>query len=269
MASSGLVAKGRPSNYADLRNAVSRATEFEKELLDIDQETEVELLVRGGIPREDWNDSVLLDVGSGNTKGGYYQPDSGFSLAKVVVVAGKIDGTVTFTQTIQAEMKKRSLQDFANFAQIASESRKILVERVRESEIGRKPGLVNRQKVFLSGGTPWAIATLTDPQGMLEDHPIVEFRIEELRKFHKTLKETGQIPSPDISRIPESIRHQAEDQVNSVLNTFTPENLLAGSEILLGFDEVLRWQSGNKEVYFTKAGVVAWIVGFVGRAAKK
>jgi hypothetical protein len=264
-----LTIKGKPSNFAELRTAVSRATEFEKELLEIDQETEVELLVRGGIPHDNWKDSVLLDIGSGNTKGGYYQPSSGFNLEKVVVVAGKLEGTVSFTQSIQAEMKKRNLQDFAQFAQVASELRKVLVDKVRDSEIGRKPGLVNRRKVFLSGGTPWAIATLTDPQGMLDDRPIVKFRIEELRKFHKALKETGQIPRPDLSQLPEAIREHAEDQVNSVLNTFTPENLLAGSEILFGFDEALRWQSGNKEVYFTKSGVLAWIIGFVGRESKK
>ena len=120
------------------------------------------------------------------------------------------------------------------------------MDTVKESEIGRKPGLVNRRKVFLSGGAPWAIATLTDPAGMLDDNPCMKFRLEDLRKFHKAVQETGQIPLPDLSRLPEPIRKQAEEQINAVLNTFTPENLLAGSEILLAFDERCAGKPGTR-----------------------
>jgi hypothetical protein len=34
-------------------------------------------------------------------------------------------------------------------------------------------------------------------------------------------------------------------------------------EILLAFDDALGWGKNQKEIYFTKAGLVAWIVGFV------
>ncbi len=267
VASSGLTTKGRPSNFDELRKAVDQATENTVALREIDQKTEVELLILGAVPRENWRDAILLDVGSGNTKGGYYQPASGINLSRVVVMASEIEGSGLFTQTIQKEMNRRMLRNFSDFCDIAGELRKELVDKVRWSEVVRKPGLANRAKIFLSGGVIWAIATLSDPEAAMDDKPYMKLSLEHVRNFHDALKKTGQIPTPDVSRFSEPLRKQAQDQIDAVMNTFTPENLVAGSEILLGFEERLRWQ--KKEVYFTKSGVVAWIVGFVGRAEKK
>jgi hypothetical protein len=268
VASSGLTSGGRPSNFEELRKAVADATEEAKELIEIDQATEVELLILGAVPRDKWKDSVLVDVGSGNTKGGYYQASSGINVAKVVVMGAKYDGTVRFTNAVRAKMKQEGKAGFKNFIATASQLRESLVEAVKESEIQRKPGLLNRKAVFVSGGAPWAIAMLTDPAGMLDDNPIVKFRLDKVQEFRKKLAETGEIPRPDLAKLPEALRKQAEEQIDSVLNTFTPENLLVGSEILLGFDEGLSWQAHHKDVNFTKSSVVAWIVGFIARSQK-
>jgi hypothetical protein len=52
VASSGLTAHGRAANFNELAKAVAAATEFAKELKEIDQPTEVELTILGAIPRE-------------------------------------------------------------------------------------------------------------------------------------------------------------------------------------------------------------------------
>ena len=39
--------------------------------------------------------------------------------------------------------------------------------------------------------------------------------------------------------------------------------VLVGVELLLGFNDALRWDQDKKEVFFTKEGLVAWTLGFV------
>ena len=74
---------------------------------------------------------------------------------------------------------------------------------------------------------------------------------------------------PDLSGINPTVRTRVESEVRAVRDTFTPENLLAGSEILLGFAKVLEWEESEKDLYFAKSGVVAWIVGYVEMERRK
>src|SRR5436190_6835878 len=93
----------RASNRADLVAAVKKATG--QELRFIDEKTEVALTIAGVVPRDDRDGSIVLDVGGGNTKGGY-QP-RGKPLVYVAVPLG----SVTFTEKVRdhARAKKMSL----------------------------------------------------------------------------------------------------------------------------------------------------------------
>jgi hypothetical protein len=265
--SSLLAADESKENVQALRKAVSEATGGTEELLQIDQATEVDLLIRGAIPRSHWDDAILIDVGSGTVKCGYHHPQRGIHVERNEVVATVIDGTIAYTKKIQAEMTKGGERGFAAFCDVASRLRgPEVVEKVAD-EINRKPGLINRKRIYLSGGAPWALLTLTNPIGSAKMSDLyVPVSLDDIRKFRDDLQRTGRVPPRDLSGQPEAIRRKAEEQVREVLDTFTPENLLAGCEVLLGFADALQCQQLNKEVYFTRSGVVAWIVGYVGQA---
>ena len=268
VASSGLTVKGEPSNYGVLRRAISEATGGAKDLLQIDQAAEVDLLIRGAIPRQDWGNAILIDIGSGNVKCGYHHPKRGLHVATNYVVSTAIEGTVTYTRTIQEEMARSGGHGFADFCEVAQRLRgKAVVDKVA-SEVGRKPGLENRNRVYLSGGATWAIVTLTNPVSATRpDALTVSVPLDDIRKFRDELKRRGQVPVPDLSRIAdERTRQEAEEAIKEVQDNFTKENLLAGAELLLGFADVLRWRELGKQVYFSRSGVVAWIVGFVDKS---
>ncbi len=115
VASSGLTAGDVPKNMDELRKAIVKATGGEKQLEEIDQHKEVELLIRGIVPREHWADAILLDVGSGNAKVGYIEPTVGINVEKCRVLPAKIEGTVSFTKAVKAVMTKKGLKGFAGF----------------------------------------------------------------------------------------------------------------------------------------------------------
>jgi len=268
VAGSGLTAKGEPPNFDALRKAVVEATGGASKLVKIDQATEVDLLIRGAIPRQDWGNAVLIDIGSGNVKCGYHHPKRGLHVETNYAVSDVIEGTVAYTKTIQVEMARSGRRGFADFCEAAERLRsKAVVEKVA-NQIARKPGLENRTRIYLSGGAPWAIVTLTNPVGSTRpDALIVAVPLDDIRKFRDELRRTGRVPVPDLSSVTDkNARNAAEEAVRDALDNFTKENLLAGAEILLGFADVLKWQELNKDVYFTRSGVVAWIVGFVEKA---
>jgi hypothetical protein len=269
VASSGLAAKGLlPANMDELRKAVMKATGGEESLEEISQVREVELLVRGVIPRASWGDSIVLDVGSGNSKVGYIEPKIGINIEKVEVLRAEIEGTVRFTRSINDEMKKQRLKGFTAFRDLAARSRDQIEERI-QADLSRKAGLKARPRVYISGGAVWAIATLTNPGQVINEELYINFPLKVLREFHEQLRTTGKLPTPNLAALAPQDRERAEQEIRSVRDLFTAENLLAGSEILLGFAQVLDWQESDKELYFAKSGVVAWIVGYVESERKK
>jgi hypothetical protein len=268
VASSGLL-KGRPSNLGELEQAVRAATGGAKALEPIPQKREVELLMRGAIPKEFLEDSVLVDVGSGNVKGGYFHPRRGPHVERFYVLDVELDGTEAYRQRIEKEMREENVgSGFGRFWKIAERRRNQLVEDVAE-EIGRKPGLVSsaRRRVYLSGGAPYVIASLLHPLEMARDDVLeVRFTVEELHNFIRKFQKTERIPVPPLDGLSGRDREDAEAKVREVLDIFEPRSLLAGAEILLAFNEALHWEEDKKDVYFTKSGLVAWIVGYVAES---
>lgn len=268
VASSGLL-MGKPSNLDELKKAIREATGGAREPQEISQKQEVELLLRGSIPREQWENAVLVDVGSGNVKCGYIHPQRGPHVERPYVIDAEIEGTVAYRQTIEKQLKSEKAGDsFRRFCKVAEQGRDKLAAEVAD-EIGRSPGLLSseRHRVYLSGGAPYAIASLLHPLEMARDSvPDVQFTLHELHAFVNALQNTEQVPHPSLEHLSPADRELAEAKVREVMDLFDPKSLLAGAEIVLGFGQALHWEQDKKELYFTKSGLVAWIVGFVAEA---
>ena len=266
VASSGLL-KDKPTNYEELEKAVREATGGARALAKVSQEREMELLMRGAIPRAEWDNAVHVDIGSGNVKCGYIVAEHKPHVGRAYVADVELDGTVAYRQKIDELMKQgNASKSFRRFCKIAEERREALATEVKE-QIGRRPGLENeyRRLVYLSGGSPYVIASLLHPLEMAKDEvPEVRFTLKELRGFIDAIQNTEKIPHPSLAGFTESDQKLAESQLRDAGDIFSdPKSLLAGAEIMLGFNEALQWEQNKKEIYFTKSGLVAWIVGFV------
>lgn len=267
--SSGLIG----DNPQDLSAEISRRTSQTPEFLDVD--TEVQLTIAGAIPKryksgQSWFDnrgiSVLIDIGSGNTKGGYQQlrqvavGNAGYDF----VTWGIPKGTVTFTNEVNKAAGKTA--DYTAFTRRAQALSNDSLRAPLRSEVARKPGLLNRRKVYLSGGIVWAMATLLRPEDRRSFTPVT---MADINNFYlRAVANPETLLEPDLSRIANAaLRQEAEREVESVRNTFTPKNLVAGAEILRAVATEMNF--ANKRLQFVRFGHLAWILSYVRLQAER
>lgn len=264
--SSGLKA----DNPQDLIKAVHEKTGKTMTFLDV--ETEVQLSVVGTIPQRyrykgDWKDnrgiSVLMDIGSGNTKGGYQvirqlptgTPDYDY------VTVGIPKGTVSFTNEINQAVGEAG--DLTDFARKAKELAPVSIKAGLRKEMERKPGLVNRPRVYMSGGIVWAMATLLYPD---DRRALVPIKAEDIDLFYRKVTSdpdtVQKFLNPDLSKriTNRQVRAEAEKELETVRNTFSPRNLIAGAEILKAVSS--EFQLSQKRIRFARYAYLAWILSY-------
>jgi len=267
--SSGLIG----DNPLDIADEIKRRIGVEIEFLDI--ETEVQLTIAGTIPRRyrvgrTWYDnrsvSVMVDVGSGNTKGGYQQlrqvaigrPDYDY------VSWGMPIGTVTYTN----EVSKAAGGD-ADLPSFIKRSQELSLSMLRPSirtEVSRKPGLLNRKKVYISGGIVWSMITLLHPEDRRSYIPVT---LNDINTFYQRVTtDPDGLLNPDLSGIRNaSVREEAEREVESVRNTFTTKNLVAGAEVLRAVANELGFP--GKTLIFARFGYLSWVLNYVRLQAEQ
>lgn len=267
--SSGLIG----DNPLDISDEIKRRIGVEIEFLDV--ETEVQLTIAGTIPRRyrvgrTWYDnrsvSVMVDIGSGNTKGGYQQlrqvaigrPDYDY------VSWGMPIGTVTFTNEVsKAAGGDADLQSFIKRSQELSLT--MLRPSIR-TEVSRKPGLLNRKKVYVSGGIVWSMITLLHPEDRRSYIPVT---LNDINTFYQRVTtDPDGLLNPDLSGIRNaSVREEAEREVESVRNTFTTRNLVAGAEVLKAVANELGFP--GKTLIFARFGYLSWVLNYVRLQAEQ
>src|SRR3954452_12165950 len=100
---------------------------------------------------------------------------------------------------------KAAGKDFAAQAEALREAR--FPEPLRE-ELERRPGLANRNSVFLSGGIVSALVTVVKPETV--NKPLVRITIDDIDKFHRRLmKNPNVFPEPDLTAIADTKTREA------------------------------------------------------------
>jgi exopolyphosphatase/pppGpp-phosphohydrolase len=239
----------KASNRDALVAAVRKATG--KELQFIDDKTEVELTVAGVIPRGDRAGSWSLDIGSGNTKGGY-KPQG-----KPLVYVSVPLGVVTFTQKVQQEAKAKGI----SFADAATRLRPSALVAPLKAGTKDLPELAKRKRVYLSGGTLWAMVSFLKPREV--GRAFVTFTAADIAAFRSLIvKADGKAPSIDVSTIANrDLRERAAREIQTVNKVYSPENLLAGAEILTALVEAFDLE--QRTLIFPRNAAVGWLAAYV------
>lgn len=271
--SSGL----RADNPQDLIKAVKDQTGVTLSFLDA--ETEIQLSIAGAIPqryraKSGWADnrsqSVLLDIGSDNTKGGYQvirQTGAGAPDYDYVTV-GIPKGASAFTNEINQATGESD--DLAAFTQRANTLSSTSIRTALRKEMERKPGLVNRQHVYLTGGIAWAMLTLLYPA---DRRALIPITAEDILFFHRKVTRNPEslqaLLNPDLTKKISNpkLRAEAEKELESVRNAFSPKNLIAGAEILKTV--TTEFNLLDKKVRFARYGHLAWILSYVRSQAEQ
>lgn len=226
-------------NTKALSNAISQRIDVG--VIDfITPEQEAEFGFISSIPRKDWDSSVLVDIGSSNTKMGY-RSDSGFKSAEIPF------GSVTLTQ-------KASSGNGNFYPSLKSTIDSTIAPAMRDAS-SKFPGLAGKKKVFWIGGAAWSTATFMRPdQGTLD---FVKIEKSHVSRFITALNDKTWInykPSPKASAKARSI---FEKDSSKVVEIFSRDNLLSGVSLFRSF---LSNRGVNGPVYFVRNG--NWIMGY-------
>jgi len=249
----------------DLAGAVSKMTG--KTLTFLDPETEIQLRIVGTVPRRErfgstWTDrrnsSMLIDIGSNNTKAGYQLLKHSLpSPPRYDFVSTNIpQGTVNYSNEI-----RRALGETSDWLTFAKSANALSGGRFREAlrkEWESKPGLLNRKRVYLTGGIAWALATLLYPEKRQTYIPI---RAEDIALFVSKVAQDPKF-NPDLSQISDrELRQEVGQELIAVRSSFTPDQLMAGAELLRTISSELKWQ--EKQILFARFGHLGCILSYI------
>jgi hypothetical protein len=205
--------------------------------------------------------STTIDIGSGNTKGGFL---TGERLEKLEAVVFDF-GTETFS-TYVAESKFDRLLGYDSLAKVLAMER---IYPAVKKEYEAHPGLRTRQMVNLVGGIAWTVATFMYPENALD--PFVQVSPYAVRRFRNdVIRQYELLTAPNLAYITdEPLRKAAEDNVKRAKASFTREEMIAGAIILDAMVSSLTSETSGKKFYYARYGYIGWITGYVMEAVTK
>jgi hypothetical protein len=225
----------------------------------ISVEDEARLSHLGIVPEKERYNTFLIDIGSGNTKGGYF-PDNTNNTFKLFQLNW---GTKSTTNTIVKQCGND--KGIANYIKT---SRNVLND-VEKSDIiyainasGSYPA---NDHIAFSGGIPWAVATLLKPE--LLHRSVVTVTYAEIVQFYERIA-TNYVSISDSAitsnlkvYIPE--KHVVAKVVKNIHKVFDQQSLLGGTGLLVKIMRQFESVNEKKQFYFIKNGATGWISAYV------
>ncbi len=220
------------------------------------QESELSML--GIVPQRDRYSTNQFDVGSGNTKGGYFDASR-----KFVPVTFPL-GTKSFQRLVDAKTQG----DINEFAKAAEKLWKDSIAITVQWELDNKPDFKSRDVMYLSGGIVWAIASCMHPGELSKNY--MEISSTDISEFRKgLLNNYDELIHPaalkTITNSEEAVA--ASKNLSRVIKTYDQRALLSGATVL---DELIRQintiNPGKKFIY-SKYAYVGWISGYIIKKA--
>lgn len=234
-------------------------------------ESEVRLSIIGTIPRRyregtTWFDnrsqSVVIDIGSSRTKGGYQQfrqplvGDPYYDFVAVEIPRG----ITSFTDEVnRAAGEDAEISKFALSARALSEGS---IKSALRNELKKKPGLAHRKKIYLNGAIVRAMMILLRPE---DRQPFISLTVDDINVFYQRAVSSPQVLlKPSLSRIRnDETRKEVERELEIVRSAFTPKNLIAGAEILKAIASECNLQEEGKKILYARFSSISSISSYL------
>ncbi len=262
--SSGIKGQAEKENKQDNILALADAfklvvKEPQREVAVIDGLTEAKLSHLGIVPESRRYNTFLIDIGSGNTKGGYFKNGNTKELKLFMLNWG--------TKTVSNAAEKRLDDDkgIVNYKKqlarvLAGDPNNEIIYAVNES------GAYNMNDNFaFSGGIAWAVATLLYPE--LADNSVVPLNFDDLVTLNNRLANNFSAITP--SAVAKTVtdktidKKEIEQEVARVQKVFDQRALMAGTSLLLNIVRQFEGTQEKKNFFLVKNGQVGWISAYV------
>lgn len=204
--------------------------------------------------------TFLIDIGSGNTKGGFF-PYGNTKDFKLFQLNWGTKSTANATD-------KRCEDDnsLTNFNKqlyrvlVAAENTEIIYA------VNASGAFPLSDNIAVSGGIAWAVATLTHPE--LIDNPVIKVSFDEIKRFSEKLFTNYEATSPvalskNIKKSEE--KESVKKEVDRVHKVFDQKSLMAGTGLLLKIMRQFESSFDTKHFYLVKNGQVGWVSAYVNQ----
>jgi hypothetical protein len=219
----------------------------------------------GIVPENRRYTTFLIDIGSGNSKGGYFPYGNTNEFKLFQLNWG--------TKSVANATEKRCEYDnsLANFNKqlyrvLSEAENNEIIYAVNES--GSYPKSDN---IAFSGGIAWSVATLMYPE--LIDNAVVAVTFDKVNKFNERLLDD--FASLSEASMVKSITDKSLDkdaiakEVKRVHSVFDQKSLLSGTGLLLKIMRQFVSVYETKQFYLVKNGQVGWISAYVDQSINK
>ncbi|MFT3981495.1 MAG: hypothetical protein QM687_13560 [Ferruginibacter sp.] len=215
----------------------------------------------GIVPETKRFSTFLIDIGSGNTKGGYF-PNVDISTIRLFELTW---GTKSVANA--AEKRMEADQSLANYRKqlfrvLEGSANQEIVYTVNVS------GAYNMSdNIAFSGGIAWALANLIHPE--LNDDDVVPVTYSEVEQFYNRIYENATYYTADAvtARVNTNAMEKAAISAvtKNINKVFDQRALMAGTGLLLRIMRQFEGVYEQKQFYLVKNGQVGWISAYVDR----
>jgi hypothetical protein len=243
----------------------SKVNEPQREVAVIDVMDEAKLSHLGIVPESRRYTTFLIDIGSGNTKGGFF-PNGDTKMLKLFQLSWGTKSTANATEKRCEDDKTLDNYNKQLTRVLTGAENSEIIYMVNES--GAYP---MSDYIAFSGGIAWSIATLISPE--LVNNSVVPVTYDDVLKFSQRIY--NNYPSISDDAILKSITDKTIDkvaigkEVKRVNQVFDQRSLMAGTGLLL---KIMRQFEGiyeKKQFFLVKNGQVGWISAYVDQHITK
>lgn len=227
----------------------------------IDVTEEARLSHIGIIPDSRRYNTFLIDIGSGNTKGGFFPYNNTHDLRLFELTWG--------TKSVTNETNKRLDENNINSIKAYSKELYRVLAGSADKEITyavNVSGAYNMSdNIAFSGGIAWSVATLLFPE--LIENAVVPVTYDEVAKFMERIENNYASLAPEA--VVNTVTDNSVDkllvkkQVKTVNKVFDQKALLAGTGLLLKIMRQFEGVYDKKQFFLVKNGQTGWISAFV------
>jgi hypothetical protein len=231
----------------------------------VDPLQEAKLSHLGIVPESRRFNTFLIDIGSGNTKGGFF-PNGDTKTMKLFKLSWGTKSTANATDKRLEEDK--SLENYKKQLGrvLTSAENSEIIYMVNESG-----GYPMSDYIAFSGGIAWSVATLMYPE--LANNTVIPTTFEDVLKFSEKLyKDHASFLEPAVKKAiaDKNIdKGYATAQVNQVHKVFDQKSLMAGTGLLLKIMRQFNGMYDQKQFFLVKNGQVGWISAYVVEQQEK
>lgn len=233
------------------------------EVVDVMEEGRLSHL--GIVPSSRRYTTFLIDIGSGNTKGGYF-PYGNTKDFKLFQLSWGTKSTANATEKRVDEFDKT----------IANYQRQLqrVLDAAEEQEIVYAVNVSGAYKfndyIAFSGGIAWAIATLTHPEAL--NSSVVTVTYDDVLAFSEKLyKDYSSLLDANLVKTVKDPAVEKADmakEIKRVHSVFDQRALMAGTGLVLKIMRQFKSVFESKQFYMVKNGQVGWVSAYVDQVQK-